>query len=172
MKRDTDRARMRIIHIEDEWNKWTSIPHHLFDRLFDHLRPRPRIDLEFEEIQRPMKLSPYSFYAFQNKERKDAYFSYSFLLDARRIDSIALDHNDIVILDIMKPNDKGLLVPAVSQLLQGLRKRKFPIEERCRYFSAFPGELPAGTDFKGFSKGESSELVGYIFEFIKMSIPK
>jgi hypothetical protein len=160
-------TRLRIFHVEDEWQRWTSIPHHIFDRLFDGLQPRGRVDLEPFETWEHDTPNPYSFHALKDSKKKQAYFSYHFLLNAENIDLARPTQNDIFILDIMNTNAKGQLVSAVNPLLKQLRKYKFPIQERCRYFSAYPGELPPGTDFVGFSKGESHDLVDYIFGLMK-----
>jgi hypothetical protein len=153
---------LRIFHIDDEWRRWRSIPHHLFDILFDRLsqRDRQNIDIaEFEDIRNiPGSLAMCAFDAVAQRE----FFSYIFLESASALNKFKLSRFDIVIIDIMSSSTEGLFLSVAEESYE-IALAAGALSENCVYFSAYVGEL-GKTPCDVIGKGDIRSLIKFLLQ--------
>jgi hypothetical protein len=154
---------MKIIHFEDEWAKTRSIPHRLHDRIFEFLAPEKRVTLElneYEDSKTPDKPSRILVSLAAGSD-SELIFEYILVTELETLAELA-SSEDVVIVDIMRSDDRGRFVSMLQQIIELLTQRRFN-KDNWRYFSAFPEKIGDSRVLEGYTKKQASELIEFLF---------
>jgi hypothetical protein len=162
---------LRVFHLDDEAERWGTLPHFLFDRLFDFFHHNSRegdwayMEPREEDVAKPEGMC---FSAINSKTTR-AYFSYYFFKDPSALAQMRFSRSDIVISDIF-------------ELSEGRDPHRFGRESRAHalaggvlpenfvYFTAYPGPVIREPSYQVFSKGEARALIDLLWSRLEACV--
>ena len=154
---------LRIVHIEDDWEQFRTLPNNLYDTVYMRASPEVRVTIDFEEFPNGFSEEHPSKYVWRTFITNDKILLFEYVL-VDGVDSLKLldlSENDFFVIDIMQTGDDGRAKEVLSEVIDYLQSAKIKYRGSM-YFSAFPEFCPPEVNIEGVDKGELSNFLGAI----------
>ncbi|MFK8034872.1 MAG: hypothetical protein AB8B94_12065 [Hyphomicrobiales bacterium] len=165
--------RVRIIHVEDDWEQFRTVPNNLFDAIYVRSDPEVRITIDFEESQPENGAIPdgenidfcYLWRAFVG-DPVQTIFEYYFVDTIEALRTVNVQQDDFYIVDIMQAGEDGMPVSVVEEaqayIASGTNRPMGML-----YFSAYPEyNSQKNLDLDGFDKSKLEKLLASLQQAI------
>lgn len=170
--------KIRIIHVEDDWEQFRTLPNNLFDMVYVRSDPEVKITVDFEEIEpdddhrTPSGAIQFCYLwrAFVG-DPAQILFEYYFVDSIESLHSIAVEQDDFFIVDIMQAGEDGMPVSVLE------KARDFIDSSEVRpmkvlYFSAYPEYIEQKSlPIDGFDKSKIDNLIFELQDAIFSQFP-
>jgi len=158
--------KIRIVHVEDDWEQFRTVPNNLFDALYVRSDPEVKITIDFEEVE-PENGSAvadetiafrYLWRAFIG-DPAVMIFEYYFVDTIDALRSVDVHQDDFFVVDIMQAGEDGMPVSVIEEAKEYIESGDVrPIG--MLYFSAYPEyENQTQLDLDGFDKSKLERLL-------------